>query len=610
MAEQRIDDYGVIGDLHTAALVGRSGSIDWLCMPRFDSGACFASLLGDDDAGHWRIAPASGGPCARRRYRNHAPILESEWETGEGAVRVVDFMPRRDGTPNLVRMVEGISGSVKMRTSLVIRFDYGHILPWVRRRRQELLAIAGPDSLVLRTAVRLEPTDHRHAAEFTVSAGERVPFVLTWRPSHDPQSDPINAEAALAKTEELWSDWLSRCEYEGEWKDEVIRSLMLLKVLTYAPTGGIVAAATTSLPEQLGGERNWDYRFCWLRDATMTLEGLLYSGFVEEAKAWREWLLRAVAGDPADLQIMYGIGGERRLLEYTLDWLPGFAGSSPVRVGNAAVGQFQLDVYGEVMDALHLGRMSGIAANDDAWSLQVSLMDFLESHWQEPDEGIWEIRGPRQHFVHSKVMAWVAADRAVQAVENCGVAGPVDRWRRLRDEIHSEVCRRGFDADRNTFVQHYGSHSLDAALLLISPVGFLPPQDPRVVGTIEAIVSALAHDEFVLRYDGGSGVDGLSGKEGAFIACSFWLAENLGLSGRQEDGRKLFDQLLGLANDLGILSEEYDPHRRVPLGNTPQAFSHVALVHAARALGASRPVGSRQHPERHRAPGTPSRDTV
>jgi GH15 family glucan-1,4-alpha-glucosidase len=610
MAEQHIDDYGVIGDLHTAALVGRSGSIDWLCMPRFDSDACFASVLGDDRAGHWRVAPRSAGPCTRRRYRDHALILESEWETGEGTVRVVDFMPERDDTPNLVRIVEGVSGSVRMSTSLVIRFGYGRVLPWVRRRGDELVAIAGPDCLVLSTPVRLQPADHRHAAEFTVSAGERVPFVLTWRPSNDPRSDRFDPEEALTRTERLWADWLSGCEYEGEWKAEVIRSLMLLKALTYAPTGGIVAAATTSLPEQLGGGRNWDYRFCWLRDATMTLEALLYSGYVEEAKAWREWLLRAVAGDAAELQIMYGICGERRLPEYTLDWLPGFAGSVPVRAGNAAVGQFQLDVYGEVMDALHVGRMSGIAAHDDAWSLQIKLMDFLESHWQEPDEGLWEVRGPRRHFVHSKVMAWVAADRAARAVENGGVDGPADRWRRLRDEIHGEVCRKGYDADRNTFVQCYGTDDLDAALLLIPQVGFLPPDDPRVAGTVDAILSELGHDEFVRRYDPGSGVDGLPGGEGAFVACSFWLAEDLGLIGRREEGRRRFQRALGLANDLGILSEGYDPVRRVQLGNTPQAFSHVALVHAARVLGARRPSGSRQHPERHHAPGTPSRDTV
>ncbi len=610
MAERRIDDYGVIGDLQTAALVGRSGSVDWLCMPRFDSGACFASLLGDEEAGHWRVAPASGGPCTRRRYRDHALILESEWETKTGAVRVIDFMPGRDDTPNLVRIVEGVAGSVRMATSFVVRFDYGHVLPWMRRRGQELVAIAGPDSLVLRTPVRLEPTDHRHAAEFTVSAGERVPFVLTWRPSHDPRSDPLDAARALARTERQWSDWLTGCEYEGEWREEVVRSLMLLKALTYEPTGGIVAAATTSLPEQLGGARNWDYRFCWLRDATMTLEALLYSGYVDEAKAWREWLLRAVAGDPADLQIMYGLGGERRLPEATLDWLPGFAGSAPVRVGNAAVRQLQLDVYGEVMDALHLGRMSEIAAHDDAWPLQRALMDFLESHWEEPDEGLWEIRGPRQHFVHSKVMAWVAADRAVRAVERFGLDGPVERWRRLRDRIHEEVCSRGFDSARNTFVQRYGARDLDAALLLIPQVGFLPPDDPRVAGTVDAILAELVRDGFVMRYGGGSGVDGLPGHEGAFVACSFWLAEDLGLIGRREEGRRLFERLLGLANDLGILSEEYDPERHVQLGNTPQAFSHVALVHAARALDARRPAGTRQHPERPRAPGTPSRGTV
>ncbi|MFD0899525.1 glycoside hydrolase family 15 protein [Actinomadura sediminis] len=586
----RIEDYGLLGDLETAALVGRDGSIDWLCLPRFDSPACFAALLGDEHAGFWRIAPAAGGLCTRRRYRGDSLILETEWETPEGTIRLIDAMPRRGEAADVVRIVEGVSGRVPVHMALRLRFDYGRIVPWVRRRDGQLNAIAGPDAAWLDTPVPLEGREETTYADFAVSAGERVPFVLTYRASHEPYPHPVDPEQALADTEAFWADWIEGFRYEGRWPEAVRRSLITLKALTYHPTGGIVAAATTSLPEQLGGSRNWDYRFCWLRDATFTLQALLGTGFVAEAKAWREWLLRAVAGNPADLQIMYGIDGTRRLPEYELDWLSGYEGASPVRIGNAASGQFQLDVWGEVLEGLHLAREARIEADETAWDVQRALLDFLEGHWRDPDDSLWEVRGDPRHFVHSKVLAWTGVDRAVQAVERHGLDGPVDRWRALRETIHRDVCENGYDARRNTFTQFYGSDALDAATLLIPQVGFLPWGDPRVVGTVEAIERDLYRDGFVLRYDTAAGVDGLPGHEGAFLACTFWFADALHGIGRTADAEELFGRLLDLRNDLGLLSEEYDTVARRQVGNTPQAYSHVGLVNTARHLSGAPPA--------------------
>jgi GH15 family glucan-1,4-alpha-glucosidase len=580
-----IEDYALIGDRQSAALVSRHGSIDWLCLPRFDSTACFAALLGDESAGHWRIGPAGAGPATGRRYRGDTLVLETEWRTTDGAVRVVDFMPPRGEAADVVRVVEGLSGAVPMHMDLVLRFDYGRVVPWVRRQGADLGAIAGPDAVWLRTPAPLHGRDRTTTSDFTVRAGQKVPFVLTHQVSHLPRPEPVDPAAALAGTERYWLDWIARCDYDGRWPEAVRRSLLLLKALTYAPTGGILAAATTSLPEQIGGPRNWDYRYCWLRDATFTLQALLGTGYVAEAKAWREWLLRAVAGDPADLQIMYGVDGTRRLPEYTLDWMDGYRGSSPVRVGNAAAGQFQLDVWGEVLDGLHLSREAGISATDAAWDLQRALLDYLEGNWRRPDNSLWEVRGNPRQFVHSKVMAWAGFDRAVTAVERHRLDGPADRWRRLRDEIHAEVCEKGFDADRNTFTQSYGSAGLDAALLLIPRVGFLPATDSRVVGTVEAVERELGHDGFVRRYrPDHDHVDGLPGTEGAFLACTFWLVDALHAIGRQADAERLFERLLDLRNDVGMLSEEYDPAGARQLGNTPQAFSLVGLVNSARLL--------------------------
>ncbi|GGT01058.1 glycoside hydrolase family 15 protein [Streptomyces cinerochromogenes] len=584
----RIEDYALIGDEQTAALVGRDGSIDWLCLPRFDSGACFARLLGDEDHGHWRIAPVGADVCARRAYRPDTLVLDTEWETAEGTVRVTDLMPQRERAPDLVRIVEGVSGRVTVRSTVRLRFDYGSITPWVRRSDGHRVAVAGPDSVWLRSepAVRTWGEDFGTHAEFTVAEGERIAFVLTWHPSHEKRPPLIDPYEALESSVTDWRRWARRCRYDGPYRDAVVRSLITLKALTYAPTGGIVAAPTTSLPEQPGGVRNWDYRYCWLRDATLTLGVLLRAGYHEEAEAWRDWLLRAVAGNPADLQIMYGVAGERRLSETELPWLPGFGGASPVRSGNAAVDQLQLDVYGEVMDALSLARSSGLPTKPHMWALQRSLMTFLESAWRQPDEGLWEVRGGRRQFVHSKLMVWVAADRAVQTLEkHQELSGDLEGWRRLRDEVHREVCEKGFDPERNTFTQSYGSRELDASLLLIPRVGFLPPDDPRVVGTVDAIRDDLGHGGFLRRYDtDDSVVDGLPGGEGAFLACSFWLADALHLTGRTEEARELFDRLVGLCNDVGLLAEEYDPLDGRQLGNFPQAFSHVGLVDTALTL--------------------------
>ncbi|RCV57456.1 glucoamylase [Marinitenerispora sediminis] len=585
----------MIGDMQTAALVARDGSIDWMCLPHFDSPAAFAALLGDEQNGHWWIRPAAGSIRAtRRRYRPETLILECEWDTPEGTVRVIDFMPPRTGVPHLVRIVEGVSGSVRMSTALRLRFDYGNVVPWIHRSGTEVVAVAGPDSVWLSSPVPMEGHNFMHDSTFTVSAGQRIPFVMTWHPSHTEESDHLDAEKALSRTERFWREWVEKCAYEGDYRDAVVRSLITLKALTYRPTGGIVAAPTTSLPEDIGGVRNWDYRYCWLRDATITLEALMRSGYTDEAHAWREWLVRAVAGEPQHMQIMYGVRGERRLSEWEADWLPGYESSRPVRIGNAAVGQYQLDVYGEVMDALDLARRSGLHSGEHVWGLQRSLVNYLEWCWDEPDEGLWEVRGPRQHFVHSKVMAWVAADRAVRMIEEFGKEGPLERWRSLRDTIHAEVCEYGYDARRNTFTQYYGSQELDAALLLIPEVGFLPYDDPRVVGTIEAIRDDLMVDGFVLRYrtDREDVADKLPGDEGAFLACSFWMANALLSIGREKEARDLFERLLALRNDLGLLAEEYDPRTGRQVGNFPQAFSHVPLV--TTALNLSRHDGHRR----------------
>ncbi|MFI6850247.1 glycoside hydrolase family 15 protein [Kitasatospora sp. NBC_00085] len=639
----RIEDYALIGDMQTAALVSRDGAVDWLCLPRFDSPAVFAGLLGTDEHGFWRIGPAEvvdtelpapaaapapaaprarftdtgdlrvppptaaapAVPADRRRYRGDSLILEQEWDCRGGSVRVIDFMPPRplagrDSVPQVIRIVEGLSGTVRMRSAVRMRFSYGRIVPWVHRVEQadgghRTVAVAGPDSVWLDGEAETYGRNLTTYADFTVTAGERIAFALTWQASHlDPPTAP-DAEEMLDATAGFWHDWAGQCTYQGPYREAVIRSLITLKGLTYAPTGGIVAAPTTSLPEDIGGERNWDYRYTWLRDAAITLSSLLRTGYRDEAKAWREWLLRAVAGDPENLQIMYGIAGERELTESSLDWLPGYEGSQPVRVGNGAAGQLQLDVYGEVVEALHLAHMTGLVRNDHAHHLQLRLIEYLEDHWQEPDEGIWEVRGPRRHFVHSKVMAWVAVDRTIklleQTPEDAPSDGQLERWRELRETIHRDVCEKGYDPERNTFTQYYGGKELDASLLLIPQVGFLPPDDKRVIGTIEAIQRELStEDGFVLRYpthdESGNNVDGLSGHEGAFLACSFWLADDLAMIGRVQEARELFDKLLALRNDIGLLAEEWDPREKRQVGNFPQAFSHVPLIDTALRLTA------------------------
>ncbi|MGY1434799.1 glycoside hydrolase family 15 protein [Streptomyces reniochalinae] len=604
----RIEDYALIGDMQTAALVGRDGAVDWLCLPRFDSHAVFAGLLGTEEHGFWRVGPAhpAGGdpPRAdRRRYRGDSLVLESEWDTPRGTVRIIDFMPPRENhPPKLVRIVEGVSGRVRMHSALRMRFSYGWVVPWVHKLDDRTAAVAGPDSVWLDTEVDSYGEDLTTYSDFTVGPGDRVALTISWEASHREPPPLPEPEEALHVAEEFWRDWVETCTYHGPYREAVVRSLITLKALTYAPTGGIVAAPTTSLPEAIGGERNWDYRFTWLRDAAITLSSLLRTGYREEARAWREWLLRAVAGDPENLQIMYGIAGERELSEAELTWLPGYEDSKPVRVGNGAAGQLQLDVYGEVVEALHLGHMTGLARNDYAQLLQLKLIGYLEDHWDEPDEGIWEVRGPRRHFVHSKVMAWVAVDRTVKMIEAGDVDGPVERWRTLRDEIHREVCEKGYDKERNTFTQSYGSRELDASLLLIPQMGFLPPDDKRVIGTIEAIQRELStEDGFVLRYptsaeagpDGEpcENVDGLAGEEGAFLACSFWLADDLAMIGRVDEARKLFEKLLALRNDVGLLAEEWDSANQRQVGNFPQAFSHVPLIDTALRLTASGAYG-------------------
>jgi GH15 family glucan-1,4-alpha-glucosidase len=584
-----IEDYALIGDTRTAALVSKVGSIDWLCLPRFDSGACFAALLGEEQHGRWSIAPV-GGFSTTRRYRRDSLVLETEMQTETGKVLLTDCMPADEDIPNVVRVVECLEGSVTIRMELVIRFDYGLTIPWVRKIDGCLTAIAGPNALVLRTPVETHGENMTTVAEFTLRAGERVPFVLTWFPSTERAPEDIDPFAAVESADQWWREWSSRCTYQGEWRDAVMRSLITLKALTYTPSGGIVAAATTSLPECIGGPRNWDYRYSWLRDATFTLYALSLAGYREEACAWRDWLLRAVAGAGSQLQVMYGVAGERRLPEQELPWLPGYEGSQPVRIGNAAVEQMQLDIYGEVLDALHHARRVGLSHDHDALAMERQLLDYLEHHWREPDEGIWEVRGPRQHFTHSKVMAWVAFDRAVKTAEALGDGLPIERWRKLRDTIHAEVCENAWNPRIGAFTQAYGSHALDASLLVMGQVGFIAHDDPRMLGTIAAIERELLDEGFCLRYRTEQVADGLASTEGVFLLCSFWLADAYALTNRTAEARALFERLLAIRNDVGLLAEEYDPRARRLLGNFPQAFSHVGLINTAYNLSPSQPT--------------------
>jgi GH15 family glucan-1,4-alpha-glucosidase len=579
----RIEDYGLIGDLQTSALLSRTGSVDWCCFPRFDSGACFAALLGGPEHGRWQIAPEEPIRRVMRRYRTDTLILESVVETASGAVRAIDFMPPRGVAPDIVRIVEGLSGEVRMRSELIIRFDYGWVVPWVRTVGDAVIAVAGPDALCLRSPVSSHGQDMTTVAEFTVSAGDRVPFALTWFPSHLPIPDAIDPEIALAETDRFWLDWGARFPSAGEYHEEIRQSLLVLKAMTYAPTGGIVAAPTTSLPEHIGGERNWDYRYSWLRDSTLTLAAMLRAGAREEAVMWRDWLLRAVAGDPADLQIMYGLGGERRLDERTIGWLPGYEGSTPVRVGNAASRQLQLDVYGAVLDGLYQTRHYGGSPDDNAWALSLKLLEWLENGWRRPDAGIWEVRGPLRQFTHSKVMSWVAFDRALRSAEEWGREGPVERWRQLREEIHADVMRHAWSDERRAFTQYYGSTELDASVLLMPAFGFLPVDDERFVATVELVRRELSHEGLLRRYTPGPSeeVDGLPAGEGVFLACSFWLADVLAMQGRTDEARELFERLLDVRNDVGLLSEEFDPVAARQLGNFPQAYTHLALINTA-----------------------------
>lgn len=579
-----LEEYAFLGDTHAGALVHRGGSIDWLCVPRFDSDACFAALLGGPDHGRWLLGPAAAARRVRRAYRPGSLVLETDHEVDGGVLRVTDFMPLRDQDPNLVRIAEGLAGTVHVRMELSPRFEYGRARPWLTRREDGASLVSGPDALRLRTAVPITTHGGAVRAELTLRRGERATFVLGWHASHQRSTREIDPVGALEETDRWWRDWSGRCRYEGPWRDAVVRSLLTLKALIYGPTGGMVAAPTTSLPERLGGVRNWDYRYCWVRDATFTLYALLVAGYTEEAGAWRDWLLRAAAGEPGRLQIMYGLGGERRLPEWEVPWLPGYAGSSPVRVGNAASRQRQLDVYGEILDCLHRARLAGLPPSRDAWALERAILEHLEGIWDEPDEGIWEVRSGKHEFVHSKVMAWVAVDRAVRAIERLGVEGPIDRWRALRRRIHGEVCARGFDASRGAFTQQYGSRALDASLLMIPLVGFLPAEDPRVAGTIAAIERELVHDGLVRRYATHEVDDGLPEGEGVFLPCTAWLADCLALLGRKDDATRYLERILSVRTDLGLLAEEYDPEARRLVGNFPQAFSHVALVNTARNL--------------------------
>ena len=597
-----IEDYALIGDCETAALVSRGGSIDWLCWPRFDSGACFAALLGTPEHGRWLLAPADSAARSRRQYRGETMILETEHETPDGCVLVIDFMPIHDRQSNIVRTVIGKRGRVPMKTEIVFRFDYGSIVPWVSRLDDgSLRAVAGPDMVVVRSKVQLHGKHLTTVGEFVVDEGDEVSFVMTWGPSHLEPPTAANPKRALRVTEDYWTDWARTCSYRGEWREPVMRSLLTLKSLTYRPTGGIVAAPTMALPEYIGGVRNWDYRYCWLRDATLTLLALMDAGYYAEAEEWRNWLLRAAAGSADQVQIMYGLSGERLLREWHIPWLPGYENSQPVRVGNAAHGQMQLDVYGEVMDALHQARLGDLPESIDVWELQKALAEHLETIWRSPDQGIWEVRGKPQHFTHSKIMAWVAIDRAVKSAEQCKLDGPIDRWRALRDEIHADVCAHGFNSRLNAFVQAYGSELIDASLLLMPLVGFLPATDARVRSTVEAIERELLVDGFVLRYDSEATDDGLPAGEGAFLACSFWLADNYMLLGRHDDARRMFERLLALRNDVGLLAEGYDPRLKRQVGNFPQGFSHIALLSTAFNL-------SRDHQQDAKRPATQRTD--
>jgi GH15 family glucan-1,4-alpha-glucosidase len=589
----RIEDYALIGDLESAALVSLSGSVDWLCWPRFDSAACFAALLGTPDHGRWLLAPAAPPARVTRRYLDDTLILETTFESEQGVVSISDFMPPKGATSDIVRIVRGLRGEVPMRMKLTIRFDYGSIIPWVTQAhggRTELRAIAGPDMLTLRTPVSVRGEGPHTVADFTVAPGDEVSFVLTHSPSHLPPPKPVDVARAYDDTEQFWTAWSGKCSIPGRWTEAVTRSLITLRALIYAPTGGIVAAVTTSLPERIGGGRNWDYRYCWLRDATFTLLALMDAGYYEEAANWREWLVRALAGAPAQAQTLYGLAGERRLTEWEVPWLPGFEHSRPVRIGNAAALQSQLDIYGEVADAFYHARRGGLAPVAIDWAVQRALTQHVERIWTEPDEGLWEVRGPRQHFTHSKVMAWVALDRAVQAVESYRLDGPIERWRQTRARIHAEVCERGFNTRLGSFVQAYDSSELDASLLLIPLVGFLPPTDPRVRGTVEAIGTHLMRDGLVRRYATSRMDDGLPPGEGAFLACSFWYVDNLALLGRHAEACERFEHLLSLRNDVGLLAEQYDPRARRQLGNFPQAFSHVALISSAYNLAEASPA--------------------
>jgi GH15 family glucan-1,4-alpha-glucosidase len=600
---QKIEDYALIGDCQTAALVGRDLSIDWLCLPRFDSPACFANLLGTKENGRWLIAPADPAAKITRSYRGHTLILDTTIETKDGVAVVSDFMPTRTLGRHLIRLVRGVSGSVKLRTELIIRFEYGSVVPWVRRCDDgSLQAVAGPERLVLRASTRLHPHGRTHVGEFTVIAGETTDFTLSFGVSYEDVPKAIDPYAALEQTERSWDAWSKPFEGAGEWSEAVIRSLLTLRAMIFQPSGGIVAAPTTSLPEQLGGSRNWDYRFCWLRDATFTLLALMNGGYADEATRWRAWLIRALGGEPALVQVLYGLGGERCIPERTLPWLSGYGGATPVRAGNAAAGQLQLDIYGEVLDAFYQSRKRRLVTDAADWMLQIELLKHLETIWELPDEGIWEVRGPRRHFTYSKIMAWVAFDRAVKSIEEFGFVGPLDHWRHLRQHIHDDICAKGFDPEQGAFTQSYGAKVLDASLLMMALVGFLPPSDKRVRGTVDAIERRLMVDGLVCRYDTRTAGDGLPEGEGAFLACSFWLVDNLVLLGRLEDARGLFGRLLVLRNDLGLLSEEYDPAAKCLVGNFPQAFSHIALINSAYNLArAAKPAEQRSGAK---APGT------
>ena len=606
---ERIEDYGLIGDCETAALVGSDGSIDWLCWPRFDSDACFASLLGNAENGRWKIAPQSTAQV-QRRYRGNTLILETTFECAEGSVRLVDFMPPRGERSDVVRIVLGLRGHVRMRMDLAMRFGYGANVPWVTRLDDgSLRAIAGPDMVVLRTPVAIRGERLTTVADFDVASGDTCSFVLSYGPSHRPPPRAVDPQAALADTEHFWSQWTAALRIQTPWPDAVLRSLITLKALTYAPTGGIIAAPSTSLPECLGGTRNWDYRYCWLRDATLSLLALMNAGFYDEAQAWRDWLLRAVAGSPDRMQIMYGLAGERRLIEWEVPWLPGFQGAKPVRVGNAAFGQLQLDVYGELMDVMHHGRSGGLSHVESGWEMQRSLLRHLEQVWMQPDKSLWEVRGPAQSFTYSKVMAWVAFDRAIKSIEQFGLPGPIDDWKALRARIHDEVCDRGFNSTQGTFVQAYGSKKVDASLLLLPQLGFLPAGDARALGTLAAIEQDLLRDGFVARYQTDGAIDGLPPGEGAFLACTFWLADAYVLAGRVDEAHKVLERLLSIRNDLGLLAEEYDVHAKRQVGNFPQAFSHVGLINTALNLArVNAPAEQRAH--RAAVPGArvPSRE--